>query len=72
MYKALLNFKHTWYDYDGESSSVDCLVLSSQSKDELMEMIDQAKESKITKDYGDFGLMTHQCTLKSSEIFEVK
>lgn len=72
MHKAVLIFEHTWYDYDGDSSREDTVVLNANSAEMLQHLIDKECRAKISSNYGDFGLMTHKCVLKSTDTFETK
>lgn len=72
MHKAVLIFEHTWYGYDGDSSREDTVVLSHNSKEVLNHLIEKECRNRLTTQYGDFGLMTHQCVLKSTDTFETK
>lgn len=73
MHKAILVFEHDWYDYDGDSSRKDTVVLeSSISEEHLNTLVKKEIKKHVCKDYGDFGLMTHQCHLISTDIFETK
>ena len=73
MHKAILIFEHNWYGYDGDSSRKDTVSLeSSISKEHLNTLVQKEIKKNVSKDYGDFGLMTHQCHLISTDIFETK
>lgn len=72
MHKAVLIFEHTWYGYDGDSSREDTVVLTADNKAVLNHLIEKECRNKVTTQYGDFGLMTHQCVLKSTDTFETK
>lgn len=73
MHKAVLVFEHNWYGYDGDTSRKDTVVLNSSiSEEHLNTLINKEIKKNVSKDYGDFGLMTHQCSLISTDIFETK
>ncbi|AFC21899.1 hypothetical protein GAP32_444 [Cronobacter phage vB_CsaM_GAP32] len=72
MHKAVLIFEHTWYQYDGDYSRTETEVLTSDTEQGLDKLIKKITEKTVRNDYGDFGLMTHTCVLKSTERFETK
>lgn len=71
MHKAILVFEHKWYGFDGDSSRKDTVVReSSISEENLNKLIEKEIKKNVSTDYGDFGLMTHQSNLISTDIFE--
>lgn len=72
MHKAILVFEHTWYDRDGDYSRTENQVLTSDTEQGLDKLIEKITEKFVCEQRGDFGMLMHECVLKSTERFETK